>query len=106
MWHRVSRSPPRRYICHWLDSTASADRGSCCNEPFSHGFSWIPGYIPGDERNGGRGMFAQRRAVVANGALSMIAVTTALVSAPDAAAQSDRAVRNDPRATFVGKNAT
>lgn len=51
-------------------------------------------------------MFAQPRAVVANGALSMIAVTMALVLAPNAAAQSDRAVRNDPRATFVGKNAT
>jgi uncharacterized repeat protein (TIGR01451 family) len=51
-------------------------------------------------------MFARQRAAVGNSALSVAALILALVLAPDAAAQSDLSVRDDPRATFVEKNAT
>jgi uncharacterized repeat protein (TIGR01451 family) len=51
-------------------------------------------------------MFAQQRVRVGTGALSVVGLIMALALAPDAAAQSDRAVANDPRATFVGNNAT
>jgi uncharacterized repeat protein (TIGR01451 family) len=50
-------------------------------------------------------MFAARRAV-GTGVVSVVALIVALASAADAAAQSDRAVPDDPRATFVGNNAT
>jgi uncharacterized repeat protein (TIGR01451 family) len=51
-------------------------------------------------------MFVPQRAIVGTGALSVITLAVALVLAPYAAAQSDRAVKNDPRAEFVERNAT
>ena len=51
-------------------------------------------------------MFVPQRAVVGTGALSVITLAMALVLPHYAAAQSDRAVKNDPRAEFVERNAT